>query len=112
MRLLVMSFQLLMELVNPLARIYVHGGIDGASRLGYTTMKVREAIRLIEDDGWFLARMKGSHRADYGRRTAAPDTTMPPRSGMSTVMRLGRPIASPWRIRSRAGALTSPAARR
>jgi predicted RNA binding protein YcfA (HicA-like mRNA interferase family) len=23
---------------------------------------VREAIRLIEDDGWFLARTRGSHR--------------------------------------------------
>ncbi len=25
-------------------------------------MKVREVIRLIEDDGWFLVTMKGSHR--------------------------------------------------
>ena len=25
-------------------------------------MKVREAIRLIEDDGWFLVRTRGSHR--------------------------------------------------
>jgi predicted RNA binding protein YcfA (HicA-like mRNA interferase family) len=25
-------------------------------------MKVREAIRLIEDDGWFLVAMRGSHR--------------------------------------------------
>jgi predicted RNA binding protein YcfA (HicA-like mRNA interferase family) len=25
-------------------------------------MKVREAIRLIEKDGWYLVRMKGSHR--------------------------------------------------
>jgi len=25
-------------------------------------MKVREAIRLIEDDGWYLIRMRGSHR--------------------------------------------------
>ena len=24
-------------------------------------MKVREAIKLIEQDGWFLARQKGSH---------------------------------------------------
>ncbi|NQW23300.1 MAG: type II toxin-antitoxin system HicA family toxin [SAR202 cluster bacterium] len=24
--------------------------------------KVREAIRLVERDGWFLARTKGSHR--------------------------------------------------
>jgi predicted RNA binding protein YcfA (HicA-like mRNA interferase family) len=25
-------------------------------------MKVREVIKLIEDDGWYLVRMKGSHR--------------------------------------------------
>ena len=25
-------------------------------------MKVREIIRLIEDDGWYLLAMKGSHR--------------------------------------------------
>jgi predicted RNA binding protein YcfA (HicA-like mRNA interferase family) len=25
-------------------------------------MKVREVIQLIEDDGWFLARTRGSHR--------------------------------------------------
>jgi predicted RNA binding protein YcfA (HicA-like mRNA interferase family) len=25
-------------------------------------MKVREAIRLIEDDGWYLAATRGSHR--------------------------------------------------
>ena len=25
-------------------------------------MKVRKAIQLIEDDGWYLARTKGSHR--------------------------------------------------
>lgn len=25
-------------------------------------MKVREVIRLLEDDGWYLARTKGSHR--------------------------------------------------
>lgn len=25
-------------------------------------MKVREAIRLVEDDGWFHVRTKGSHR--------------------------------------------------
>lgn len=24
-------------------------------------MKVREAVRLIENDGWFLVRQKGSH---------------------------------------------------
>jgi predicted RNA binding protein YcfA (HicA-like mRNA interferase family) len=25
-------------------------------------MKVREVIRLLEDDGWYLARTRGSHR--------------------------------------------------
>lgn len=25
-------------------------------------MKIREVIRLIEDDGWYLVTMKGSHR--------------------------------------------------
>ena len=25
-------------------------------------MKVREVIKLIEDDGWYLVRVKGSHR--------------------------------------------------
>lgn len=25
-------------------------------------MKVREAIKLIENDGWYLARTRGSHR--------------------------------------------------
>ena len=25
-------------------------------------MTVRDAIKLIEDDGWFLARQRGSHR--------------------------------------------------
>lgn len=26
------------------------------------TMKVKEVIKLLEDDGWYLARTKGSHR--------------------------------------------------
>ncbi|MEX2318515.1 MAG: type II toxin-antitoxin system HicA family toxin [Bauldia sp.] len=39
-------------------------------------MKVREAIRLIEDDGWFLVVTRGSHRqfkhaAKAGRVTVA-----------------------------------------
>ena len=25
-------------------------------------MKVKEAIKIIEQDGWFMVRMKGSHR--------------------------------------------------
>jgi predicted RNA binding protein YcfA (HicA-like mRNA interferase family) len=27
-----------------------------------TRVKVRELIRLLEDDGWYLARTRGSHR--------------------------------------------------
>jgi len=39
-------------------------------------MKVREAIRLIEEDGWFLVATRGSHRqykhpGKLGRVTAA-----------------------------------------
>ncbi|MGC1375623.1 MAG: type II toxin-antitoxin system HicA family toxin [Anaerolineales bacterium] len=39
-------------------------------------MKVREAIRMIEDDGWFLVETRGSHRqfkhpAKPGRVTIA-----------------------------------------
>lgn len=39
-------------------------------------MKVRDAIRLIEDDGWFLVATRGSHRqfkhpAKPGRVTVA-----------------------------------------
>ena len=32
------------------------------SRRWVARMKVREAIRLIEDDGWFLVATRGSHR--------------------------------------------------
>ncbi|MGB3207566.1 MAG: type II toxin-antitoxin system HicA family toxin [Crinalium sp.] len=28
-------------------------------------MKVRELIQLLEDDGWYLARTRGSHRQFY-----------------------------------------------
>ena len=30
--------------------------------LFYQIMKVKEIIKLIENDGWFLIRQKGSHR--------------------------------------------------
>jgi predicted RNA binding protein YcfA (HicA-like mRNA interferase family) len=26
-------------------------------------MKYKEIVKIIEDDGWFMARQKGSHRA-------------------------------------------------
>jgi predicted RNA binding protein YcfA (HicA-like mRNA interferase family) len=36
-------------------------------------MKVREVIKLIEDDGWFLVRQAGSHR--HFRHAVKPGTT-------------------------------------
>jgi predicted RNA binding protein YcfA (HicA-like mRNA interferase family) len=48
-------------------------------------VKVRDLIRLLEDDGWYLARTKGSHRqfkhpAKRGTVTVAgkPNVDMPP----------------------------------
>ena len=48
-------------------------------------MKVRDLIRLLEDDGWYLARTKGSHRqfkhhTKRGTVTVAgkPNVDMPP----------------------------------
>ena len=32
-------------------------------------MKIRDAIKLIEDDGWFLVATKGSHR-QFNPKTA------------------------------------------
>lgn len=37
-------------------------------------------------------------------RTAVPVTTIPPDAGASTFSRLGRPMASPWRMTKAAGA--------
>jgi predicted RNA binding protein YcfA (HicA-like mRNA interferase family) len=39
-------------------------------------MKVREAIRLIEDDGWFLVATRGSHR-QYKHATQPGRVTVP-----------------------------------
>ncbi len=39
-------------------------------------MKVREAIRLIEADGWFLIATRGSHR-QYKHPTKAGRVTVP-----------------------------------
>lgn len=48
-------------------------------------MKVREVIKLLEDDGWYQARMRGSHRqfkhdSKPGAVTIAgkPSTEIPP----------------------------------
>src|SRR5690606_38227411 len=52
------------------------------------------------------------HHTGASSRTACPLTVMPPASGMATVKRLGRPIASPCRIRTVAGTRISFASRR
>ena len=44
-------------------------------------MKVKELIALLEADGWFLVRTKGSHR-QYHHRTKAGTVTV---SGKSSV---------------------------
>ena len=48
-------------------------------------MKVREVIKMLEDDGWYQARMKGSHRqfkhaSKNGSVTVAgkPNVEIPP----------------------------------
>lgn len=45
-------------------------------------MKVRDVIRMLEDEGWFQARMKGSHRqfkhpARPGTVTGKPNVDIP-----------------------------------
>ena len=39
-------------------------------------MKVKEAIKLIENDGWYLVRTKGSHR-QYKHQTKIGLVTVP-----------------------------------
>jgi predicted RNA binding protein YcfA (HicA-like mRNA interferase family) len=39
-------------------------------------MKVREVIKLIEEDGWYLARTRGSHR-QYKHPTKSGQVTIP-----------------------------------
>jgi predicted RNA binding protein YcfA (HicA-like mRNA interferase family) len=39
-------------------------------------MKVKEVIKMIEDDGWFLARTRGSHR-QYKHASKAGLVTVP-----------------------------------
>jgi len=43
-------------------------------------MKVREAIRLIEEDGWYLDRTRGSHR-QYKHRIKSGLVTIPGKPG-------------------------------
>lgn len=43
-------------------------------------MKVRDVIRMLEDDGWFLARTRGSHR-QYKHAVKTGLVTVPGKPG-------------------------------
>ena len=43
-------------------------------------LKVREVIKLLEDDGWYQARMKGSHR-QFKHPTKQGLVTVPGKGG-------------------------------
>jgi predicted RNA binding protein YcfA (HicA-like mRNA interferase family) len=43
-------------------------------------VKVRDVLRLLEDDGWYLVRTKGSHR-QYKHATKAGLVTLPGKPG-------------------------------
>lgn len=58
--------------------------------------KVRDAIRLIESDGWYLTRTRGSHRqykhaAKLGRVTVpgAPNSDLAPGTWLSILKQAG-----------------------
>ncbi len=60
------------------------------------SMKVREIVRLIEDDGWYLVRTKGSHRqfkhdTKSGLVTIAgkPSQTLHPKTVNSILLQAG-----------------------
>ncbi|MGH2373933.1 MAG: type II toxin-antitoxin system HicA family toxin [bacterium] len=44
-------------------------------------MKVRDLIRLLEDDGWYLVRTRGSHR-QFKHRTNAGTVTVAGKTGV------------------------------
>ena len=50
-------------------------------------MKVRETIRLIEEDGWVLSRTRGSHR-QYKHPTKPGLVTIPGKPGKATALDL------------------------
>ena len=54
-------------------------------------VKVRDAIRLIEEDGWFLIRMRGSHR-QYKHPTKPGLVTIPGKPGRDLPVGLQRSI--------------------
>jgi len=54
-------------------------------------MKVREAIRLIEEDGWYLVATRGSHR-QYKHPTSLAGSRLP--ASRRTIWRLERETVS------------------
>jgi predicted RNA binding protein YcfA (HicA-like mRNA interferase family) len=54
-------------------------------------VKVREAIRLIEEDGWVLSRTRGSHR-QYKHPTRPGLVTIPGKPGKDLPIGLQRSI--------------------
>ena len=52
-------------------------------------MKVREVIKLIEEDGWYLARTRGSHR----------QFKHPTKSGLVTIVGKPSDDASTWDVK-------------
>ncbi len=51
------------------------GLTEGRIAFFYSAMKVREILRLIEEDGWFLVRTRGSHH-QFHHRTKAGTVTV------------------------------------
>jgi len=43
-------------------RAYYKNKSAGVDEFYRQKMQVREVIKILEDDGWYLARTKGSHR--------------------------------------------------
>ena len=52
----------------------------GDVKIRTLTMKVREVIKLLTDDGWFLHRTKGSHR-HFRHPTKSGKVTVPGKMG-------------------------------
>lgn len=48
--------------INPHTKMRSAGSLRRPSAEGRQEMKARDAIRLLEEDGWFLVATKGSHR--------------------------------------------------
>ena len=65
-------------------------------------MKVRDAIKLVQDDGWFLRRTKGSHRQFKHRDKAGlvtiagkPSEELPPGT-LSNILKQAGLKERPW----------------